>query len=115
MTIAQYNTTGWVLMATMLGLILTSALPQFRQAAFNAFYYTHWLLFLACSAAALFHSAGAVWWGVGIWLLDVAIRYIYMAGGCGSCIQFVQASLPMSRLAGADTTQVSKSEPGHHK
>jgi hypothetical protein len=67
-------------MGSMLGLIATSALPQIRRYAFNFFYYMHWALFLMCSAAALYHSAKAVWWGVGIWLFDIALRAIYMAG-----------------------------------
>jgi hypothetical protein len=87
----EYNTTGWVLMATMLGLIVTS-LPPIRRAAFNLFYYTHWVLFLTCSAAAVVHSAVAVWWGVGFWLADLAIRYVYMAGAClpvGGCCKML--------------------------
>jgi hypothetical protein len=67
-------------MGSMLGLIATSALPQIRRHFFNVFYYLHWALFLMSSVAALYHSAKHVWWGVGIWLFDIAVRYIFMAG-----------------------------------
>lgn len=71
----EWNASGLLLIGSMAGLCLFS-LWFVRRKVFEAFYRFHWLLFLLVIGAAIVHGAGAILFGVGLWVFDILVRAI---------------------------------------
>ena len=69
----EWNASGLLLVGSMAGLCLT-ALWFVRRKVFEAFYRFHWLLFLLVIGAAIAHGAGAILFGVALWVFDILVR-----------------------------------------
>jgi predicted ferric reductase len=68
------------LVATVIAaLMLFAFYPPLRRKTFELFYYLHWFMFIIMLFALLIHEAGAVTFGAGLWIIDIGIRYIWMA------------------------------------
>lgn len=70
--------TGFFLLVAMAALLLTSV-PPIRRRLFNAFLYTHVLLFVTVVVLSLAHDAGGVLFGAGLYAADACWRYGYVA------------------------------------
>ena len=69
----EWDTSGLLLTGFMACLCLFS--PWFvRRKIFEAFYRFHWLLFLLVIGAAIAHDAGAILFGVALWVFDIIVR-----------------------------------------
>lgn len=61
------------------GIMLFAFFEPLRRQAFELFYRLHWVAFLIMGIALLAHGAGMVFVGAILWIIDVVIRYGYMA------------------------------------
>lgn len=69
----RWDVSGLLLVGSMAGLCLT-ALRFIRRKVFEAFYRFHWVLFLLVIGAAIAHGAGAIVFGVVLWVFDILVR-----------------------------------------
>ncbi len=60
------------------GLVLALFEPLRRQ-AFELFYRLHWVLFVLMIFAVVAHGASSMAIGVVAWLIDLTIRFVWMA------------------------------------
>lgn len=79
MIICGSNTSGYILIAVMTALILTS-FPPIRRNFFETFFKLHWMFFIFTFVLAYTHqSADQMSYGAFFWLGDVVYRYFYLA------------------------------------
>ena len=71
--------TGIIYWLIFFALILTS-LPPVRRILFEYFYVSHIVLIFAALIIGTAHGAGSIMIGATVWMLDLVVRYVYMAG-----------------------------------
>ena len=71
--------TGIIYWLIFFALILTS-LPPVRRILFEYFYASHIVLIFAALIIGTAHGAGSIMIGATVWMLDLVVRYVYMAG-----------------------------------
>ena len=71
----QWDASGLVLTGAM-AVLCIFALWFIRRHIFEAFYRFHWILFLVVIVASFAHGAGAIAFGVGLWLFDILVRLL---------------------------------------
>lgn len=69
----EWDVSGIALTAVMAALGLLSLWP-IRRRFFEAFLRLHWLLFLVVIGFAFWHEAGAIFFGVDLWVFDIVLR-----------------------------------------
>ena len=74
------NTTGTIALLAMTGLILFSIMNKIRRWAFELWYIPHVIGALVAGIFAVIHGAGLVIFALAWWAVDLATRYILMAG-----------------------------------
>ena len=70
---------GWGFQGLLILLAVTSALSSLRRYAFRVWYWMHVFMALATIAFAICHTATLVAIGFAAWLIDLAVRYVWMA------------------------------------
>lgn len=71
--------TGWVAFGLMATLVVTSASRVMRQYLWNTWQGAHWVMFIGTCVATAIHFSGIGLICAGIWVLDIAVRWLYMA------------------------------------
>lgn len=74
------NTTGTISLLAMAGLVVFSFIPTFRRLAFELWYIPHIVGAAVAAVFAAIHGAGEVIIVLAWWVVDLATRYILMAG-----------------------------------
>ena len=70
---------GWGFQGLLILLAVTSTLSSLRRYAFRIWYWMHAFMALATIAFAICHTATLVAIGFAAWMIDLAVRYVWMA------------------------------------
>ncbi len=76
----EHVSAGLVMTIINVVVILGAMSWSFRRKHFKLFYYSHIILMLLLLISALVHLVWLVLLGFALWLIDIIIRYVYMAG-----------------------------------
>ena len=67
-----------IVLVSLMGALLISSFFPIRRWVFEIFLKLHWVLFIGVVIAAFIHDAGAIVFGVFVWVLDVICRCIVL-------------------------------------
>ena len=74
------NTSGSLMVISILALVLPSLIPIIRRVMFEAFYYSHVLFALALTIFTMLHGVTEIVIFLAWWIVDLGARYLLMAG-----------------------------------
>jgi len=75
---------GLVFLCSM-GALVFMSFPPIRRKFWDVWLRAHWVLFIVAGVAGMIHGASGIATGLGMWFVDVLVRYFFMA-----CLKYPQ-------------------------